>query len=69
MPPMNTHTTSLILKEAHTHAGQSYPPGARIEVDAHSAQWLLSHGLASLEPKPAKTDLTPPPMQRKESQS
>ena len=38
--------TRLLLMLPHTHAGRLYAPGERIEVDAHTAQWLLDQGVA-----------------------
>ena len=58
--------TRLVLTRPHTHAGKSYAPGDRIEVDADTAEWLLAHDIATREPKPARTDPDLLPIQRKE---
>ena len=58
--------TRLVLTRPHTHAGKSYGPGDRIEVDADTAEWLLAHDIATREPKPARTDPDLLPIQRKE---
>lgn len=31
------------LKVTHTHAGTVYPAGHVIEVDEHTARWLIDH--------------------------
>ncbi|QNT25223.1 hypothetical protein [Ralstonia solanacearum] len=62
--------TRLILTRPHTHAGKSYGPGDRIEVDADAAEWLLANDIAAREPKPVRTPTDPSvdlsPFQRKE---
>lgn len=58
--------TRLVLTRPHTHAGKSYGPGDRIEVDADTAEWLLVHDIATREPKPARTEPDLLPIQRKE---
>ena len=63
---MNPQPTRLVLTRPHTHAGKSYGPGDRIEVDADTAEWLLAHDIATREPKPARTETDLPPIQRKE---
>ena len=62
--------TQLVLTRPHTHAGKTYGVGDRIESDATSADWLISHDIATPEPTvPATepiTDPEPKPLQRKE---
>ena len=58
--------TRLVLTRPHTHAGKSYGPGDRIEVDADAAEWLLAHDIAMREPRPARTEPDLSPIQRKE---
>lgn len=33
------------LKSVHTHAGAVYPAGQVIEVDEHTARWLIERGV------------------------
>ena len=62
--------TRLVLTRPHTHAGKSYGIGARIEVDADAAEWLLAHDIATRDTtmpvKPARTETDLSPIQRKE---
>lgn len=58
--------TRLVLTRPHTHAGKSYGPGDRIEVDADAAEWLLAHDIATREPRPARTEPDLLHIQRKE---
>ena len=58
--------TRLVLTRPHTHAGKSYGPGDRIEVDADAAEWLLAHDIATREPKLVRTETDLSPIQRKE---
>lgn len=62
--------TPVVLTRPHTHAGKTYPPGERFTVDAATAQWLLTQGIAHPdtppEPKPAKPDPDPKPLPVKE---
>ena len=62
--------TRLVLTRPHTHAGKSYGPGDRIEVDADTADWLLANDIAARELKPVRTPTDPSldlsPIQRKE---
>ena len=58
--------TRLVLTRPHTHAGKSYGPGDRIEIDADTAEWLLAHDIATREPRPARTEPDLLPLQRKE---
>jgi hypothetical protein len=41
----NKQLTIELLKP-HTHAGRDYPVGARLNLDADSARWLISIGTA-----------------------
>ncbi len=52
--------TRLVLKRPHTHAGKAFQAGERIDVEATTADWLISQGVAALD----KPDL--PRSQRKE---
>ena len=38
----------LVLLKPHTHAGKPAAIGDRIEVDASSAEWLLTHAIAEI---------------------
>ncbi len=65
--------TRLVLKRPHTHAGQAFRAGDRIDVDATTADWLIAQGVAAPDPVPPKAepepaDLKPdlPRSQRKE---
>jgi hypothetical protein len=58
--------TRLVLTRPHTHAGKSYGPGDRIEVDADAAEWLLAHDIATRELKPVRAEPDLSPIQRKE---
>jgi len=60
--------TRLVLNRPHTHAGQAYTAGDRIEVAADIAEWLIAHAIAMPEPSPEKTDPEPKPQPRKEPQ-
>jgi hypothetical protein len=65
--------TRLVLKRPHTHAGKAFQAGERIDVEATTADWLISQGVAALDAVPPKADLEPadikpdlPRSQRKE---
>ena len=60
--------TQLVLMRPHTHAGKTYGVGDRIEIDATSADWLISHDIATPEPSAptAEPIPEPQPLQRKE---
>ena len=60
--------TQLVLTRPHTHAGKTYGVGDRIESDATSADWLISHDLATPEPTAPTAEPIPEskPLQRKE---
>ena len=60
--------TPLVLTRPHTHAGTTYGVGDRIEIDATSADWLISHDIATSEPTAptAEPIPEPKPLQRKE---
>lgn len=68
--------TSIVLTQAHTHAGKAHKAGDRLDVDGSSADWLLSNGIAR-QPNPALppdgdgTSIEPKPIttHRKESKS
>ncbi|MFZ4482064.1 MAG: DUF7210 family protein [Rhodoferax sp.] len=60
------HMTQLVLLKPHTHAGKTCGPGERIDADEITAQWLLKNGIATLAPKPLKTEPEPKPFQHKE---
>lgn len=38
--------TSIVLTQAHTHAGKPYKVGERLDVDNSSADWLIANGIA-----------------------
>jgi hypothetical protein len=56
--------TRITLIQPHTHGGVFHNSGAQIEVDDHSAQWLVRNGIARIAspaaPKPAEKP-TPQP--------
>jgi hypothetical protein len=60
--------TQLVLTRPHTHAGKTYGVGDRIESDATSADWLISHDIATPEPTAPTAEPIPElkPLQRKE---
>jgi len=37
---------TIELLKPHTHAGRTYPVGARLTLDADSARWLIDIGTA-----------------------
>ena len=37
---------TIELLKPHTHAGRTYPVGARLTLDADSARWLIGLGAA-----------------------
>lgn len=53
--------TRVLLTRPHTHAGQTYAAGARIEVDAATAAWLLAQGVAEVT---LTRELSPPTADR-----
>ena len=65
-----TTMTHLVLTRPHTHAGKAHGVGDRIAIDATSADWLITHGIATPEPtvhaREPITDPEPKPLQRKE---
>lgn len=42
----NRQKTIELLKP-HTHAGRDYPTGAKLTMDADSAEWLIAIGSAA----------------------
>ena len=58
--------TRVVLLRPHTHAGKPYGVRDRIEVDSATADWLVSHGIAALDPQPAVTLPESKPTYRKE---
>ena len=58
--------TRVVLLRPHTHAGKLYGVRDRIEVDSATADWLVSQGIAALDPTPASTPLESKPHYRKE---
>ena len=53
---------TLRLKVTHTHAGVAYPAGHDLDVDEHTARWLIAHQVAEaatdrLESAPITTDV------------
>lgn len=66
--------TRLVLNRPHTHAGQAFQAGERIDVEATTADWLIAQGVAAPDAGPPKADPEPadlkpdlPRSQRKES--
>ena len=67
--------TRLVLKRPHTHAGQAFQAGDRIDVDATTADWLIAHGIAAPRcraadrqtPNPLTSNPTFPPNARNPS--
>ena len=72
-----TPMTSIVLTQPHTHAGQAYKAGKRLDVDGSTADWLIANGIAchDRQPDPVPrpqgdgTPLEPKTTQRKESKS
>ena len=58
--------TTLVLLKPHTHAGEAFAIGERIEADDASTHWLLANGVATPSPKPLKTEPDSKPLQPKE---
>lgn len=44
--------TSIVLTQAHTHAGKPYKAGERLDVDSSSADWLMANGVARHDRQP-----------------
>ncbi len=65
--------TSLVLQRPHTHAGESFKAGERLDVDGGTADWLVANGIARHISEPpadaARIDTDLKPVQRKESKS
>jgi hypothetical protein len=69
--------TSIVLTQPHTHAGQAHKAGERLDVDGHTADWLIANGIARYDHRPAPvpqpegdgapSEAKPTPNQRKES--
>ena len=59
--------TRVVLLRPHTHAGKPYGVRDRIEVDSATADWLVSQGIAALDPAPAAVLPESKPHYRKES--
>lgn len=66
--------TRLVLKRPHTHAGKAFHAGERIDVEATTADWLISQGVAAPDAAPPQANPEPadpkpdlPRSQRKES--
>lgn len=55
----------LRLKVTHTHGGVAYPPGHVIDVDDHTARWLIDQKIGEraigTPGTPANSDLPPEP--------
>ncbi len=58
--------TRVILLRPHTHAGKLHGVRDRIEVDSATADWLVSQGIAALDPVLAALPPEPKPTYRKE---
>jgi hypothetical protein len=63
---MTPTTTRVVLNRPHTHAGQRHGPGDAIDVDATTADWLVSQSVAQPQTEPVKTDPDFKPVHRKE---
>ena len=71
--------TSVVLAQAHTHAGKPHKAGERLDVDGSSADWLIANGIARHDRQPAPVpqpegdsapiEVKPITTQRKESKS
>ena len=44
--------TSIVLTQAHTHAGKPHKAGERLDVDSGSTDWLIANGVARLDRQP-----------------
>lgn len=44
--------TSIVLTQPHTHAGQAYKAGERLDVDGSTADWLIANGIARQDRQP-----------------
>ena len=52
----------LRLKVTHTHGGVAYPPGYVIDVDDHTASWLIDQKIGERDiGTPATNDVLPAP--------
>lgn len=55
----------LRLKVTHTHGGVAYPPGYVIDVDDHTARWLIDQKIGEraigTPGTPANSDVPPVP--------
>lgn len=60
-----TSTDVIVTASSHTHAGQPVAKGARLHVDAATAQWLIDNKTAV----PAKPADTAQPAPKKDSQA
>lgn len=54
---MNPQPTRVVLKRPHTHAGKALQTGDRIDVEPHTAKWLLSQDVAFTEAEPPASDV------------
>ena len=71
--------TSIVLTQPHTHAGQAYKAGERLDVDGGTADWLIANGIARHDRQPVPEPqpqggtpiepIRPITTQRKESKS
>ncbi|MFN4030791.1 MAG: hypothetical protein ACK4LR_12440 [Acidovorax temperans] len=44
--------TSIVLTQPHTHAGQAYKAGERLDVDGSTTDWLIANGIARHDRQP-----------------
>lgn len=53
----------LRLNVTHTHAGKAYPAGETLDVDDHTARWLIARDIAvlALSGSAAPLSATEPP--------
>ena len=72
--------TSIVLTQPHTHAGQAYKAGERLDVDGSTADWLIANSIARHDRQPVSEPqpqgdgtpiepIRPITTQRKESKS
>ncbi len=52
----------LRLKVTHTHAGVAYPSGHVIEVDDHTARWLIDQQIGVIETGDTEADTATSPV-------
>lgn len=65
---MTPQPIRLVLTRPHTHAGQDFKAGDRIDVPPSTAEWLIANGIArrDRDVAPPRTDPEPKSIPRKE---